>query len=113
MRRRYFLVCGSALAFICVSSLPSFSMVALSVAISARGGEIAGGSGDLRIGFAIELAQLLLKEFDVGLQACGAAIHLPLGRADFEPANVLRHGTLKRRHQQRRCERVRAECARP
>ena len=87
-------------------------MVALSAAISAR---VVARSRVVAatFGFAIELAQLLLKEFDVGLQACGAAIHLPLGRADFEAANVLRHGTLKRRHQQRRCERVRAACARP
>jgi hypothetical protein len=86
----YFLPCGSALAFTCASSLPSLSIADLSAAIS-RGGEIAGSGGDFRIGLAVELERLLQK-LDIGLQAGGAAIHLLLGGADLEPANVLRRG---------------------
>ncbi len=46
--------------------------------------------GALRSRAAGELHQLLLEIFDIGLKAAGAARHVLLGGADFEPANVLR-----------------------
>jgi hypothetical protein len=72
------------------SSLSSFSMLALSATISARTAARSRVGRRLRIGLAIKLAQRPLKKLDVGLQAARAALHLLLGRADFEAANVLR-----------------------
>jgi hypothetical protein len=107
----YFLPCGSALAFTCASSLPSLSIADLSAAIS-RGGEIAGSGGDFRIGLAVELERLLQK-LDIGLQAGCAAIHLLLGGADLEPANVLRRGRRQRRRQHCGRQRQASEFWRP
>ena len=49
-----------------------------------RGGKIAIGCGDFFVGFASQLAQRLLKVFDVGLQTSSATVYLLLGRTDFQ-----------------------------
>src|SRR5580704_35810 len=81
----------------------------------AGGGEIAIGGGALLLSVVGQFVQRLLKELDIGLQACGPPLHLLFGGADFHAANVLcgRGRQRHHEHQSRSAQKLRHFVPRP
>jgi len=73
--------------------------------LGAGGGKVATGGGHLLLGLTGQLVEGLMKEFDIRLQAARSTLHLLLGGADFQSANVLCcRGRWQRRVDRRRKE---------